>query len=452
MKNNFAYRIVLIYILIGFLWILFSDKAILLFVDNVQVLTKLQTYKGWFYVLFTGSLLFILIKNHISKLTKSENNLRLAKEKAEEFSELKTAFISNISHEIRTPMNGIIGFSELLNKDGVDQEKVRHYTNYIIKNGKELMAIVNNLLDISKIETDSVELTNSEFEVEELLNDTYRNFKPLADTKLLDLLLEKEIGNHQKEIFGDRTKIQQILNNLLSNALKFTEKGFIKFGCHFDAQYVRFYVEDTGIGIKQSDQSLIFERFRQIEKGLSRQYGGTGLGLSICSSFVELMKGQIWVNSDYGKGSTFNFTVPYEKIQKSIKSNSDLQVVNTKDWKNYTVLVAEDEESNFNFLKELLLETNINLIHATNGKEAIQFCETNPNIDLILMDIKMPVLHGLDATKAIKKMRPDLPIIAQSAFAMATDIENATEAGCNDYISKPLKSNDLILLLEKYLN
>ena len=452
MKINFAYRIVLLYILIGCLWILFSDKAILLFVDNIQVLTKLQTYKGWFYVLFTGTLLLILIKNHITKLKKVENNLILAKEKAEEFSELKTAFISNISHEIRTPMNSIIGFSELLNKDGIDHEKVKHYSNYIIKNGKELMAIVNNLLDISKIESGIVELVKSEFEVDELLNEVYRNFKPLADNKSLDLMLAKEIGNQQKEIFADRIKIQQILSNLLANSLKFTDKGYIKFGCHFDAQYVRFYIEDTGIGIKKSDQALIFERFRQIEKGLSRRYGGTGLGLSICTSYIDLMGGQIWVNSDLGKGSTFNFTVPYEKNQAVIAPFPELSDGKTKDWRNYTALIAEDEQSNFIYLKELLLETNINLIHASNGQEAIQLCQKNPNIDLILMDIKMPVLHGLDATKAIKKMRPDLPIIAQSAFAMETDIENATEAGCNDYISKPLKSEDLISLLEKYLD
>jgi len=452
MKINFAYRIVLLYILIGCLWILFSDKAILLFVDNIQLLTKLQTYKGWFYVIATGALLFVLIKNHISKLKKAENNLIQSKEKAEEFSELKTAFISNISHEIRTPMNSIIGFSELLNKDGVDHEKVKHYSNFIIKNGKELMAIVNNLLDISKIETGNIELVKSDFEVDELLSDIYRNFKQLADNKSLDLMLEKAVGNQQKNIFADRTKIQQILSNLLANSIKFTDKGYIKFGCHFDADYVRFFVEDTGIGIKQSDQTLIFERFRQIEKGLSRRYGGTGLGLSISTSYIDLMGGQIWVNSELGKGATFHFTIPYEKNKNLSNPIPEIELGKTKDWKNYTALIAEDEHSNFIFLKELLFETNLKLIHAVNGQEAVQFCEKNPNIDIILMDIKMPILHGLDATKAIKKMRPDLPIIAQSAFAMETDIENATEAGCNDYISKLLNSNDLIALLEKYLD
>jgi len=452
MKINFTYRIVLIYIIIGSLWILFSDKAILAFIDDVYLLTTIQTFKGWFYVIFTGALLFLLLKKHFSKLAKAEIELIKAKEKAEEYSELKSVFISNISHEIRTPMNGIIGFSELLNKEGIDEGKMKHYSKFIIKNGKELMVLVNNLLDISKIETGTIELMKSEFEVTELLNDLYKNYKPIANSKFIDLLQEKEIGNHQSIIYADKNKIQQILNNLLTNAIKFTDKGYIKFGCHFEEQFIRFYVEDTGIGILKENQAAIFERFTQVDKGLSRSYGGTGLGLAICTSFVSLMNGQIWVNSEFGKGSTFSFTLPYGKIGGKTTDKNLSNTKKNKDWKNYTVLIAEDEESNFLYLKELLLVTNINLLHASNGQEAIQFCETYPNIDLILMDIKMPVLHGLDATKAIKRIRPDLPIIAQTAFARADDKEDATEAGCSEYIAKPLMPNDLIALLEKYLD
>ena len=451
MKINFTYRIVLIYIIVGSLWILFSDKAILLFISDIQLLTRVQTYKGWFYVIFTGALLYILIKNHIARLKKTEAELIQAKEKAEEYNDLKTAFISNISHEIRTPMNGIIGFSDLLTKYHYDQEKLNQYCHHISKNAKELMAIVNNLIDISKIESKKIELQNSEFDVNELLNDLFKSFKQIAIDKSLDLMLEKEIGNTHSQIFADKNKIENIITNMLSNAIKFTESGFIKFGCNFEQEYLKFYVEDTGIGIDKSKQAFIFQQFGQVEKGLSRFYRGTGLGLAICASYVELMKGQIWVNSELGNGSTFCFTTPYQKMQTKPKLEEGPLKDFVKDWKNYTVLIAEDEDSNFEFLKLLLTVTKIKILHATNGLEAINICKTIPNVDLVLMDIKMPLMDGLTATKAIKLLRPSIPVIAQTAFAMDSDRLDALNVGCNELIIKPIARDQLMLLLDKYL-
>lgn len=449
-KISFEFKIAIIYVIFGGLWILFSDKLILLFVDDVKSMTQIQTYKGWFYVLATGLLLFLLLQKHLKNLQKAKEELSLEKEKAEEHNELKTAFISNISHEIRTPMNGIIGFSNLLKKSSLPESKRAQYTEYIEKNSKQLMAIVNNLLDISKIETGQIELVKSEFSVSELLNDLQLNFKQIAASKDLDLMFEKDITAENDIIYADKTKLQQILNNLVTNAIKFTESGYIKIGCYFEEQFIKFYVRDTGIGIAADHLDKIFNRFSQIEKGISRKYGGTGLGLAICKSYVELMDGQIWVNSFPAKGSQFNFAIPYVSVEKKIEKEKINQSSQT-DWKDYTILVAEDEESNFQYIKELLLDSHVNLIHVENGLDAVEIAKSNKAVNLVLMDIKMPIMNGLEATRKIKETRPDLPIIAQTAFAAGKDREESLSAGCDNYIAKPMSTIKLIELISKYL-
>ena len=243
--------------------------------------------------------------------------------------------------------------------------------------------------------------------------------------------------------------MQQIISNLLTNALKFTKDGYVKFGYHFEEQDINFYVEDTGIGIEEKYYSKILERFWQVEKGVSKKFGGTGLGLAICKSYVDLMDGQIWINSTPGKGSRFSINIPYEALTKYNKQSLELKA--TIDWKDHTILVAEDEESNFMYISELLSETHANLLHVSNGQDAVQLCKSNQTIDLVLMDVKMPILHGFDATREIKKTRPNLPIIAQTAFAMSHDKAAAQEAGCDGYISKPMESQKLISLIAKHL-
>jgi len=449
-KIGFEFKISAIYVIFGGLWILFSDKVMLFFVDDVKTLTRMQTFKGWFYVLATGLLLFYLVRVHLKKLKQTEDELKKAKERAEEHNELKTAFISNISHEIRTPMNGIIGFSNLLSKNGLLEEKRRQYINYIVKNGKQLLSIVNNLLDISKIEAKQIELINSEFSVGELLNDVYLNFRQETDAKKLNFLLEKNIATENELIYADKTKLQQVLSNLVGNALKFTSKGFIKMGCYFEEQNIRFYVADSGIGIEPVYFDKIFDRFSQVEKGISKKFGGTGLGLAICKNYIDLMGGQIWVNSIPGNGAEFSFTIPYVHVEKKIQKNID-DSSDKLDWKKYTILVAEDEESNFMYIRELLLDTHVNLLHAENGQDAVDLCKDNSDIDLVLMDIKMPVMHGLDATMKIKQLRPRLPVIAQTAFAAGKDREMALAAGCDDYVAKPTPAEQLIDMITKYL-
>lgn len=449
-KISFELKITFLYVLIGSLWILFSDKAILYLVNDADILTSLQSYKGWFYVAATGLLLFLLMKKHLNRLKSVEEELNLEKEKAEEHSELKSAFISNISHEIRTPMNSIIGFSDLLNVPFLTDEKRLQYSRYISKNSKQLLSIVNNLLDISRIETGKIELFKSEFSVSDFINDVYTSFQKEAETKFLDFLLERDIENKHDIIYADKTKLQHIVSNLVTNAIKFTDKGFVKLGYYFEEQNIRFYVEDSGIGIDNQYLALIFERFRQVENGLSKKYSGTGLGLSICKSYIELMDGHIWVNSIPNQGSRFSFTIPYESVTKNNKVGTSTNEHNI-DWKDYTILVAEDEELNFMYINELLRQTHVNLLHVSNGKDAVEICKNNNKIDLVLMDIKMPVMHGFEATAEIKKAKPDLPIIAQTAFAMSKDRQNANEAGCDGYIAKPMEAKKLIALISKHL-
>lgn len=451
MKNiGFEFKISFIYVIFGGLWILFSDKVMLFFIDDVKTLTRMQTFKGWFYVLATGLLLLFLVREHLKKMKKAEEELKREKERAEEHNALKTAFISNISHEIRTPMNGIIGFSNLLVKPSLQDEKRLQYVDYVVKNSKQLLSIVNNLLDISKIETKQIELFESEFSVSELLNDLYLNFRQEIQTKMLDFLLEKNIAPENDMIFADKTKLQQILSNLLGNALKFTSKGFIKMGCYFEEQYIRFFVSDSGIGIEPIYFDRIFERFSQVETGLSKRFGGTGLGLAICKNYIDLMGGQIWVNSAPDKGAEFNFTIPYIPVKRKVKKDNT-EVRDVQDWKKYTILIAEDEESNYMYISELLLDTHVNILHVENGHDAVELCLSTSNIDLVLMDIKMPIMNGLDATKLIKNTKPELPIIAQTAFAAGKDREMSLYAGCDDYIAKPMSADRLIDLIAKYL-
>jgi CheY-like chemotaxis protein len=256
-------------------------------------------------------------------------------------------------------------------------------------------------------------------------------------------------------IFTDGRKLKQVLLNLLKNSLKFTEAGYIEFGFtevkNDHSNFLKFYVKDTGIGIEKKYHDVIFNIFRQIDDTHTRKYGGTGIGLSIASKIIELLGGEIWVESEQGAGSVFNFTVPaLSEIKKQENYRPDIDSSTDNDYSGKTILIAEDEISNYEFLRILFEKMNIRVLWAKNGVEAISFCETDPSIDLVLMDIKMPLLNGFDATRKIKQMRPGLTVVAQSAFAMAPDKEEAFSAGCNDYLTKPINIGQLKNLLKKY--
>lgn len=395
----------------------------------------------------------------IEERKKIEEELIKAKNKAEESDRLKSAFLANMSHEIRTPMNGILGFANLLNEKETTPLQRRDYAEIINQNSNILLKIIDDILDIAKIEAGQLKIVERPCYLDQLMYDQYLLFKTLVEKredKSLHLNLKLPEFKIENQIIADQARLSQVLSNLLSNAVKFTDKGQIEFGYILESpEQLKFFVKDTGIGLSPDKFDMIFDRFRQADESRARRYGGTGLGLTISSNLVWLMGGNIWVESELGKGSVFYFTIPYKPYQERVlysamptsESNSLLF-----DWKDKLILIAEDEIINYQYLYELLKTTNATIIHARNGKEAIDLCKENDKIDLVLMDIKMPEVNGYIATREIKKIRPNLPVIAQTAYAMEEEISQCKEAGCDEYISKPINSHKLLQLINNFLN
>ncbi len=383
-----------------------------------------------------------------------ERQLKLAKEKAEESDKLKSAFLANMSHEIRTPMNAILGFANLLKSRKIDKKRKETFIDIINAKSRQLLQIISDIIDISKIEADQITIVNKNFSLNELINQLALYFKTLKkqDNKPIEINLHYGLPMEKSYIHSDNVRIEQILTNLLSNAYKFTEKGSIDIGYEIeDFKNIIFYVKDTGIGLTEFEQNVIFDRFRQVSTSFNRLYSGTGLGLSISKGLVDKLKGTIWVESDINKGSTFYFRVPYMPGITTKKSSKPANK-NKLNWKGKTILIAEDEDTNFTFIDTLLRPTSAAVIRAKDGAEAINICKNNSKIDLILMDIKLPGINGLEATKQIRKFRKSLPIIAHTAYAMSVDEDECIKAGCDAYICKPVKIDPLLRLIHQYIN
>lgn len=381
-----------------------------------------------------------------------EHSLIQAKQRAVESDKLKTAFLANMSHEIRTPMNAIVGFAELLVVSRPNSKERVEYLNLIRKSSNDLLNIIEDVIDIAKIESKQLRIVPMDTNLYTLIKDLRllyseslkRNGK--ENVRLVEFVLEEE-----KELIlrTDAKRLKQILSNLINNAVKFTDEGIIEFGYKVNEdKLVYFFVKDSGIGIPYKLQRKIFDRFVQVEESITKNKTGTGLGLAISKNLVNLLGGKIWVSSKPGLGSNFIFYIPYAKPnQKKIKDESEIYAKKTDEnnpLKGITVLVAEDEDINFYYLRELFKELEVSVIRARNGLEVVNFVEQNNSIDIILMDIKMPVMNGIQATRYIKNIKPELPIIAITAFAMDNDRETCLEAGCVDYISKPIKREKLL--------
>ena len=382
------------------------------------------------------------------------HELKLAKEKAEESNNLKTKFLNNISHEIRTPMNGIIGFSSLLDSPDITQENRANHIKIIQSSSHQLLRIIDDILEISILETKQEKLNETEFCLNDMLMENFSIFNLKSKEKNIPLYFKKALHDDQTHIISDKTKLNKILSNLLENAFKFTNEGFIEFGYDLEKPNLILYVKDTGIGITAKNHQNIFERFSQEDKEISREHGGLGLGLSICKENAKLLGGDITLESEKGKGSTFYVTIPYKPAQISnnntSKNSHNIKKIND----NFTILVAEDEEVNYLYIEVLFedeIEGDFNLIHAKNGKEAVEICTANNNIDLVLMDIKMPIMNGHEATEKIKEKFPNLPIIAQTAYSTEPDKQLALKHGCDDFISKPIDKEKLFKKINKYL-
>ncbi|PKQ62022.1 hypothetical protein BZG02_13870 [Labilibaculum filiforme] len=394
-----------------------------------------------------------VIKNE-ALLVQQNKELIQAEGRAVESDRLKTIFLQNMSHEIRTPMNAIMGFSSLLSDQLDNKECVEEYSNIITQRCNDLLSIINDIIDISKIETEQVlfeieecNLPTTILEIEALFRE-----EQIRQNKQTIQLVSNHSEINMETFITDKEKLKKIATNLISNALKFTDKGTIKIDLEIDThKNIILRVSDTGIGIPNSEFKHIFERFAQIEQGANRIFSGTGLGLSIVQGLTNSLQGTIHIDSDLGKGSTFTITLP----QKSIRKNSNAKPkyhasMQEYDFDGKTILIVEDDETNALYLKEVFSRTPAKIIHANNGATAVKIA-LSQNIDVVLMDIRLPDFSGYEATQQIKKGKRDMVIIAQTAYASSQDRQKAFDSGCNEYLSKPVKAKNLLELVNKHL-
>lgn len=387
----------------------------------------------------------------ITQRKEIENQLVRAKEKAEESDHLKSAFLANMSHEIRTPMNGILGFASLLKSPNLSEKEHNSFVEIIEKSGNRMLNIINDLINISKIEAGQMELVFETTNINEQLRFLYSFFKTEAQQKSIDLNLVCQLDDDQAWLTTDKEKLYAILTNLIKNAIKFTKEGEICFGYKKEGQNIQYYVKDTGIGIAQEKLDSVFERFVQADFDVASGYEGSGLGLSISKGYVELLKGDFTVESEVGKGTSFTFTLPIQPPAKSVDNIESDEAASILDGNNKsTILIAEDDETSMMFLSAILRSYKFNLLTASNGKEAVDLCRENDDIKLVLMDIKMPIMDGYSAAKEIRTFKTDLPIIAQTAFALSTEREKYGDV-FTEYLTKPIRANELKEKIGEYL-
>ena len=396
--------------------------------------------KGW----IEGVLEIITERKNI------ELDLKSALKKATESDRLKTAFLHNMSHEVRTPMNGILGFSQLLKTPGLSSDDQENYIKLIEESSDRLLNTITDLLNISLIESEQVKVSISNTNINELNKELFSFFKPEVEKNGMKLFLKSTLPTYKAIVKTDGTKLSGILTILIRNAIKFSTKGSIAFGCIEKNNSLEFYVKDDGIGIPKNRQKAIFERFVQADIEDENVFEGSGLGLSIAKAYVEILGGKIWVESEEGSGTQFFFTIPQiienkEEIAEEIKTETIIE----KEKKRLKVLIVEDDDFSKMHIDIIMKKISSEILHATNGIEAIELCKQNPDIDLILMDIRLPRMNGYEATQEIRKFNKSVFIIAETAYALVGERQKAENAGCDKYISKPIKKENLLSIIAK---
>jgi PAS domain S-box-containing protein len=387
--------------------------------------------------------------NYIQTLQQETN-------KAKTSDELKSSFLANMSHEIRTPMNSIIGFSNLLASDHIPEVQKKDFTRYIRTSSEILLNLVDDIIDIAKIEAGELKIVKKDCELNalgaELLTTSSEALKRFNKQHLQ---LHFKPDPHFPEIFlkTDLFRLRQIMVNLVNNAIKFTERGSVDFGYTVkEDTLIEFFVKDTGPGLSREELNMIFERFKRARRSEENNIVGTGLGLAISKNLVQLLGGEMWVDSTAGAGTTFLFTLPYLRSTVLHAAPDDPYQSETEyNWLGKTILIVEDDLNSFKFLNALLKKTHVEIIHASTGKKAVEIVRSLDNIDLVVMDIQLPEMDGFEATKLIKKMKSHLPVIAQTAYAMAGDKEKMKKAGCDDYIPKPLDLKQVMATINHFL-
>lgn len=399
---------------------------------------------------------FVKIAENISYLKKIEKDLKKAKQDAELANNYKNNFIANMSHEIRTPINSIIGFSELIKHENLSQQKRNKYSEIIEENSQSLLRLIDDIIDIAKIEANELKIRKEACSLGEVFTElelTYNNFLRKKDKTALKLVFQLPTQSHHDVIFTDPYRLKQILNNLYINALRHTDDGKIEIGYTIlNESKIQFFVSDSGKGIPHSELKNIFKRFTQNDDPSNSEVSGSGLGLSICKDLAILLGGDLNVKSIEGEGSIFLLTIPYDKIKIPMVRSTSKPTTSLKyDFKDYTIMIAEDTPYNYEYLYSILNKTGANVIWAKDGIDVLKLYEKS-KVDLILMDIQLPEINGYEATSQIRKSNLDLPIIAQTAYAMAEDKQKCLESGCNEVLVKPIRMDDVLSTVARYLN
>ena len=399
-------------------------------------------------ILLTGATAYVL-------MTIAKRLYLTQYKKAKMADKLKSSFLANMSHEIRTPLNAIVGFSNLLADGTIKEEERDQYISIINNSNETLLQLIDDILDVSMIEADQVKINKVTFSVSELMQNLKKTYDAvLKEKKKEQLLLQLSVPRDDYWITTDPIRINQVMVNFLNNAIKFTEKGTIEFGFERDGEKLKFFVKDTGIGIEQKHLKYLFDRFYKIENDNKKLYRGTGIGLYLCKRIVELLGGTIHVESEFGKGSMFYFYLPAENltIEPAVVSNNKTEKTKQKtSTTKATILIVEDDESSRIYFKKVLEEMNWKVLEATGGKEGVDIFAHQEDIKVVLLDIRLPGISGFDILKELKKIRPEVPVIAQTAFAMSGDKEKCLTAGFDDYLSKPVKKETLIQKLQRFV-
>jgi PAS domain S-box-containing protein len=395
----------------------------------------------------------IFVFDDITQRKEYEKEITIAKTKAEESERLKTAFLSNLSHEIRTPLNAILGFSSILNSPNIPEDEKYEIPSQLVNHSNSLLELINDLIDISAIETYQFEVKKRECQLNKIITETFNDVIKGNTNKSLKTSIKLGVVEENFTILSDPDRLSQLIRHLLSNAIKFTSNGFVEMGYTFkDASTLMFYLIDTGVGLSKEEQSIIFNPFRQADDSRTRSYNGMGLGLAISKHIVERLGGRIWVNSTKNQGSTFYFTMPYipvrAKFDEFVEPLKENQIFN---WKSKTILVADDIDSNYQFLKTIIKPTGADVIWAKNGREAVETVKEKA-IDLVLMDIVMPELDGFEATKQIKSYNNQIKVICQTAYPSPENHSAGIASGMDRFLSKPIATSNMMRLIDEYIH
>ena len=425
----------------------FLNKPFDLIEVGLRIRNLLET--RYFYQQLENSNHFLeeKVKERTSELLKTNNELIISRDKAEASDKLKSAFIQNISHEVRTPLNGILGLTNLFVDPNISSLEKSEYIPFLNDSSERLLKTITDYLDISLIMSKTVDLNLKNINLNDEIHNISSRYYKSCKEKIILLNLKLPENSDEIIIKTDLKLFRTIFTHLFDNAVKFTPNGRITLGYTLNNSKIEFYIKDTGVGINEENKNDIFRFFNQADVTDTRKYEGNGLGLSIVKGFLLLLGGDIWFESEKDSGSTFYFNLPKEEVEEDNNLNPNFKINSSK---LPVILIAEDDYTNYIYFETLLKKYSSKIYHAISGLEAIEFCQKNPEISLVLMDIKMPGLNGIDATRQIKAFRNNLPIVAVSAYTMGGDEKLAMEAGCDSFISKPVRNDEIYLKLKEF--